>query len=163
MDISARQEELHAAITASAMLERRIFELQQQGAPIDDIAAVIEQRVQFEKTAQRLNVEIATETQSRNLSHFLDQIQMIVHDELLAAGFGKTLTEVAARQKKFERESRDDRSALRERIDALSDQFNSLALQFNAYIAPLPIEARNARVAQIDDHEARLKALEGGE
>lgn len=163
MDIAARQEELHAAITASAMLERRIFELQQQSAPIDDIAAVIEQRVQFEKTAQRLNVEIATETQSRNLSHFLDQIQVIVHNELVAAGFGKTLSEVAARQKKFEKESRADRNDLRERIDALSERFETLAEQFDAYIAPLPVEARNARVAQIDDHEARLRALEGGD
>lgn len=126
MDLGDKKEELHAAITASAMLERRIFELQRADAPIDDIAAAIEQRVQFEKTAARLNVEIATETQARNLSFFLDQMQAMMRSELEASGLVKTLNEVAARQKKsdherkaFEASSAADRADLRKRIAAI--------------------------------------------
>lgn len=72
--IEARKAELHDAITTAMAIEKRILELHRDGAPLTEIGVLIEERAQFERTAGRLNVEIAAEVQALNLQHFLNVV-----------------------------------------------------------------------------------------
>lgn len=67
-------------------------------------------------------------------------------------------------------DSQEDRSDLRSRqlaqgdqIAALTEQVTILTEQFRTYIDAVPLERRNALVAQIEDHERRLNEIQHGD
>jgi uncharacterized protein YicC (UPF0701 family) len=86
--IELKKEELHAAITTATMLERRILELQRDGASLDEINMLIDQRVHFQRDTARLNLEIDNEVLAANLKHFMravdqyDAARRAEHEEL---------------------------------------------------------------------------------
>ena len=58
------------------------------------------------------------------------------------------------------RESTADRADLRRLADEQRQMIVELAERFDSYIAAVPVERRNALVAQIEEHQRRIDAIE---
>lgn len=133
-------------------------------------------------TAEREQREIDRDKlHKQRWDYTLDQLdQLIKRGNAQADLFGKlegmpnaieTLArEVATRLGKLERgqgrlstkmrESIADRADLRRLINEQRQMFVELAERFDGYIAAVPIERRNQLVAQIEEHQRRIDAIE---
>lgn len=138
-----RSDDLHAAIANKASLSRRHAEMIRDGAPAEQIAAVIDAIASIEREIPHISKDLAVSVQGRNLTIFLDRMETAI------AGFTVELLGLRGDVQQVLLVSKESTRGLKK----LERDVQVLKKRMDAYIA-------GSRRDEVDDLLKRMAVLE---